>query len=455
MTDPQNPPDHGIVGNDPFGMSRFSVRRYSVQHFILLVLVNSLVAALTITSILSGNTALIVLSATTMAVVSLKSIFVVWVGLRTVAVEIWIRRLGMGDFEYRVEPRGNDEIAKVYQALETLRLRSIEVVRLQLVEQLSAELATANADLATRNLELDQALSQLREAQDQLVAQQKLREMIDLASGVAHEIRNPLNFVTNFCDGSAELLDELMEALSRDERNDVEIEEISGEIRANMDHIRRNVGRADRVLQGMINLGASHGAWQHVNLNLLARQSVQAAVDAYVAAKGVGKPVVEVREDPADPQCLAVPEGLALAIMCLVQNALEAMVDSERPDAPITVSVAADGDRADVIVRDQGCGMTPEVLERAMTPFYSTKQGDNQGAGLGLPQAAEVARAHGGNIEISSAPGEGSTAILTILLQPTATDPQANDGENAKMPAENGDAINRTPANLTAQPRDA
>ena len=421
MTDQQPPPQQGTEGNDPLGMSRFSIRRYSIQHFILIVLVNVLLATLTVIAILWGNPALVALSATTMVIVWIKTVLVVRVGLRTVEVEIWIRRLGMGDFEYRIEPRGNDEISKACQALETLRLRSIEVVRLQLVERLSAELATANADLETRNLELDQTLSQLRDAQDQIVAQQKLREMVDLASGVAHEIRNPLNFVANFCDGSDELLDELMEALSQDERDDDEIEGISNEIRANMDYIRRNVGRADRVIQGMISLGDVHGAWQDVNLNLLVRHAVQAAVDAYIAANGGGKPLVEVREDPADPQCLAVPEGLALAVMCLVQNSLEAVAVSERRDAPITVSVKADGDRADVIVEDEGCGMTPEVLQNVMTPFYTTRQGDNQGAGLGLPQAAEVARAHGGNVEISSTPGEGTTATLTVSMQPRAS----------------------------------
>ncbi len=424
MTEHQNPLPRQIEGNDPFGMSRFSIRRYSIQHFILIILVNALLATLTVTTILSGNTALMALSATTMVLVWIKTALVVWVGLRAVEVEIWTRRLGMGDFEYRIEPRGNDEISKACQALETLRLRSIEVVRLQLVEKLSADLAAANADLETRNLELDQALSQLREAQDQIVAQQKLREMVDLASGVAHEIRNPLNFVVNFCDGSAELLDELMEALSRDERDDDEIEEISSEIRTNMDYIRRNVGRADRVLQGMINMGHIHGAWQEVSLNLLVRQSVQAAVDSYIATNDGGKPQVEVREDPADPQCLAVPEGIALAVMCLVQNALEAVAISARPYAPITVSVDAGADRADIIVRDEGSGMTSEVLQHVMTPFYTTKQGDNQGAGLGLPQAAEVARAHGGNVEISSTPGKGTTVTLAVSLRPTAASTQ-------------------------------
>ena len=417
---PEQPPEPHIDGNAPLGGSRFSLRRYSMQHFVLLLLVNGLLAALTVTSILSSNPVLIVLSSVAMVAVWIKTTLVVWVGLRTVAVEIWIRRLGMGDFEYRIEPRGNDEIAQACRALETLRLRSIEVVRLQLVEQLSAELAAANADLEARNLELDQAMSQLREAQDQLVAQQKLKEMVDLSSGVAHEIRNPLNFVTNFCDGSAELIDELMESLSREEPDDAEIAEISNELRANMNHIRRNVGRADRVLQGMINLGASHGTWQEVGLNLLTRQSVRAALDSYSAANEGKPPVVEVREDPADPQCLVVTEGIALAIMCLVQNACEAVAMSEQPDAPITVSIQADDATGSIIVSDEGGGMTPDVLDKAMTPFFTTKEGDGQGAGLGLPQAAEVARAHGGNVELASTPGEGATATLTLRLRPAA-----------------------------------
>jgi signal transduction histidine kinase len=415
----QKPPEQRIEANDPLGMSRFSIRRYSIQHFILMVLVNVLLATLTVAAVRWGNSVLVVLSATSMVVVWIKTVLVIWVGMRTVEVEIWTRRLGMGDFDYRIEPRGNDEISKACEALETLRLRSIEVVRLQLVERLSSELSAANADLEARNLELDRTLSQLREAQDQLVAQQKLREMVDLASGVAHEIRNPLNFVANFTDGSAELLDELMEALSRDEQDDSEIEGISNEIRTNMDYIRRNLGRADRVIQGMIDLGSVKGVWQEVSLNVLVRQAVRAAEDAYIATDGGGKPHVEVREDPADPRCLAVPEGLALAIMCLVQNSFEAVAAGERPDAPITVSIEDAGDRMDVIVKDEGCGMTPEVLRNVMTPFYTTRQGDNKGAGLGLPQAAEVARAHGGNVEISSTPGKGTTVTLTLSKRPS------------------------------------
>ena len=238
MDSPQSLPEQNVESNDPFGSSLFSIHRSSVKHVILLAASNALLIALTVTSSLLGNPVMIALSATTMITVMAMTALVVKVGIRTIAVEAWIRRLGMGDLEYRVEPWGNDEVSKACMALETLRLRSIEVVRLQLVEKLSTE-------LETKNQELEHAMAQLREAQDQLVANQKLSEMVKLASGVAHEMRNPLNFVTNFCEGSAELLDELMESLDREERDPDEVREISSELRANMDHIRRNVGRAD------------------------------------------------------------------------------------------------------------------------------------------------------------------------------------------------------------------
>ena len=228
--------------------------------------------------------------------------------------------------------------------------------------------------------------------------------------------------MSNFCDGSAELLDELIESLNREERDDGEIEEISSALRANMDHIRRNVGRTDRVLDGMINLGASHGAWQEIGLNLLVRQSVRATLDSWVAVNGGRHPAVELREDPAAPQCMAVPEGMALAIMSLMQNACEAVVATENPDPVITVSVRSDGEEARITVRDEGCGMTPEVLEKAMTPFFTTKMGDHQGAGLGLCQAAEVARSHGGSVTMESVPGRGTTANLILKTRPPMAD---------------------------------
>ena len=123
------------------------------------------------------------------------AMFMVWildrVSVRTVEGEVWIRRLGMGDLEFRVEPTGNDEIAKALHALEAVRQTCIRAMQMERVQQLSDE-------LQDKNQELEGTLAELSRTQDRIVAQKKLAELGELSAGVAHEMRNPLNIIKNF-----------------------------------------------------------------------------------------------------------------------------------------------------------------------------------------------------------------------------------------------------------------
>ena len=185
MTSRPAPYQKPTESNSPLGMSKFSIRRYSVQHVILLFLVLSLITAMNVYALREGETMLMALAAVTLFLALAMSGLTIFTGVRTVAIEIWIRRLGMGDFEYRIEPWGNDEVSKACEALETLRQSSIRALQLDRVQQLSDE-------LRDKNDELEQALTDLRRTQDQIISQQKLPELGELSSGVAHEMRNPL-----------------------------------------------------------------------------------------------------------------------------------------------------------------------------------------------------------------------------------------------------------------------
>ena len=167
MNSPNPRPDQTHDRNDPFGLSKFSIRRYSVQHILLLFSVIGLLIATNVQAVLHGNVTLMVLAATTLALTLVKTGVVLYAGIRTVAVEIWIRRLGMGDFEYRIEPKGNDEVSKACLALETLRQSSIRAMQLDLVQKLSDELQEKNATL-------ESTLDELRKTQDRIISQQKL-----------------------------------------------------------------------------------------------------------------------------------------------------------------------------------------------------------------------------------------------------------------------------------------
>ena len=226
-------PDTGQTpwGNDPLGMSKFSPRRNTVKITICLILIIGLLAGATIQANMIGGAraAAIPLAGLTAGVIIIY--ILVRVSVRTVQGEIWIRRMGTGDLEYRVEPTGNDEITKVLEALETLRQSSIRAIQLDRVQQLSDE-------LQQKNQELETALEELRRTQDRIISQQKLAELGELAAGVAHEIRNPLQFVRNFAISSGMLIDDLEALLEQPDGFDrEEARDIMRDILDNMERM--------------------------------------------------------------------------------------------------------------------------------------------------------------------------------------------------------------------------
>ena len=152
-----------------------------------------------------------------------------------------MRALAGGDLETPVETGGRDEVAEMADALEQFRQAALEVQRLNLVEELAGQ-------LSERNEQLSQTLADLDRAQDQIVANEKLAALGEVTAGVAHEIRNPLNFVKNFAESSDELLEELLEAIADPEPADDQadyIAEITGDLKENLTRIRGHGDRAN------------------------------------------------------------------------------------------------------------------------------------------------------------------------------------------------------------------
>ena len=168
-----------------------------------------------------------------------------------------------------------DEITELAIALEELRQRSKKALQLNLVEKLSK-------GLQEKNEELERVLAELRETQDQVVMRQKLVELGELTAGIAHEIRNPLNFVRNFTQASEELLEELSEELneSADDLDDEKrklIAEISQDLTENLERIRSHGDRANRIITNMLMMGRGGGDMQMVNLPTLLEENAMLA----------------------------------------------------------------------------------------------------------------------------------------------------------------------------------
>lgn len=405
--------DAGIESNDPFGMSRFSIRRYSVQQFLLLLLSNLLLVTLTATAAVQGNLTLLGLSATTLVVEVLLTALLFRVGLRTIAVEAWIRRLGMGDFDYRIEPRGSDEVSKACLALETLRMNCIKAMQLDLVTQLSEE-------IRVRNRELEQAMSELRESQDQIISQQKLAELGELSSGVAHQMRNPLQFIANFTGASREIAAELGEVLEGPEPLDrPQALGLVNDIADNLGRVEHHSARIKGILSSMMIYDrGTGGGFRSVNLNRLLEEQTNLGYQAIQSYEPGFEAQVSFRLDPAVEEVIAVPEDLARVVVNLVMNACQAMVGKRQEQGggyqpELWVATERSEEVIIVSVKDNGTGMGEETRSRMFNPFFTTWP-TGRNTGLGLSLVWDIVREHGGTIEAESEPGEGTEITLHL-----------------------------------------
>ena len=332
-------------------------------------------------------------------------------------------RMADGDLETEVEISGRDEVAEMAGALEVFRQHALEVQRLNLVEQLAEE-------LQGKNDQLERVLDDLQNAQDQIVMQGKLAALGELTAGVAHEIRNPLNFVNNFSEASEELLDELKEIIEEasddlDEEQMDYIDEITGDLVGNLGRIKSHGERANRIVQGMLAMGRESTDLQETDLNDLVEEYAQLAYHSGRATDPDMNLEIKMELDPNVPPINAIPQDLGRVFLNLVTNTWHATEDkrdtmrAENPDAAreympgLSISTRALEDDIEIRFRDNGTGMPQDVVEKIFNPFFTTKATD-RGTGLGLSLSNDIIRSHGGTIEVETEAGEYTEFIIHL-----------------------------------------
>jgi signal transduction histidine kinase len=286
---------------------------------------------------------------------------------------------------------------------------------IDLIKTFGAQSAVAieNARLF-KNVEA--SLEDLRTTQDRLVQTQKLASLGQLTAGIAHEIKNPLNFVNNFSGVSAELIDELQETLGKvkvDANTLAEITELTNTLRDNLDKIVQHGKRADSIVKNML-LHSREGSGEHrpVAVNALVEESLNLAYHGARAEKQGFKINIERSLDPAAGKVDVFPQEITRALLNLISNGFYAATkrkeqnDSEGYEPTITASTKNLGDRVEVRIRDNGTGIPPEVREKLFNPFFTTKPA-GEGTGLGLSISHDIiVKQHGGSIEVDTQPGE-------------------------------------------------
>jgi signal transduction histidine kinase len=269
--------------------------------------------------------------------------------------------------------------------------------------------------LNDKNDELQHTLESLRRTQRQLVHAEKMASLGSLTAGIAHEIKNPLNFVNNFAGLSRELVAELVQESDADRRA-----EILDQLQHNAGRIEEHGQRADRIVRAMME-HARRGTGEHtlVPFNDLVQEY---AAHAHAALVRPDPDAINLRVDlderVSDVECVATDVGRVL--VNLLDNAFDAALDSRGPDrgAPtVTVSTRHGAGYVELRVADNGPGMPETVRERAFEPFYTTKP-TGEGTGLGLSMSYEiVAHGHGGSLEVERSDASGTIVVVRLPAQ--------------------------------------
>jgi GAF domain-containing protein len=293
-------------------------------------------------------------------------------------------------------------------------------------------------NVEARTRELAQSLEDLQIAQDRLVQTQKLASLGQLTAGIAHEIKNPLNFVNNFSSISAELLDELQEALQGvqfDDKTRAEIDELTGTLRGNLERIVQHGQRADSIVKNML-LHSREGSGEHrpVDINTVVEESLNLAYHGARAEKQGFNITLERSFDPAAGEVDLFPQEITRVLLNLISNGFYAATKrkAEARDGGYEPMLAAAttnlGDRVEIRIRDNGTGIPPEVKEKMFNPFFTTKPA-GEGTGLGLSLSYDIiVKQHAGSIEVDTQPGE-FTEFRIVLPRGAAT--IAKSGERA------------------------
>jgi signal transduction histidine kinase len=278
-------------------------------------------------------------------------------------------------------------------------------------------------ELRQRTGDLAQSLDDLRTAQDRLVQTEKLASLGQLTAGIAHEIKNPLNFVNNFSSLSAELVDELKDLLKQEtltEKGRQEMDELTGLLQDNLGKVVQHGKRADAIVKNMLQHSREgSGERRPADINALVGESLNLAYHGARAEKAGFNIRLEHDLDPEAGALELYPQEMTRALLNLISNGFyaatkrKAVADGEF-EPMLSAATKNLGKTVEIRIRDNGTGIPPEVKEKMFNPFFTTKP-TGEGTGLGLSMTHDIiVKQHGGRIDVATEPGVFTEFIITL-----------------------------------------
>jgi signal transduction histidine kinase len=265
-----------------------------------------------------------------------------------------------------------------------------------------------------RTRELSKSLEDLRAAQERLVQTEKLASLGHLTAGIAHEIKNPLNFVNNFSALSAELIDEMKDVLSKislgnDKRE--ELDEITGMLKSNLEKVVQHGKRADSIVKNMLQHSREgSGENRSADINAIVDESLNLAYHGARAEKAGFSIVLRRELDPSVGAADIYPQEITRVLLNLISNGFYAATKRKEEagdgfEPTLSAMTKNLGERVEIRIRDNGTGIPEQVRAKIFNPFFTTKP-SGEGTGLGLSMSHDIiVKQHGGSIDVETEAG--------------------------------------------------
>jgi signal transduction histidine kinase len=278
-------------------------------------------------------------------------------------------------------------------------------------------------ELRQRTDDLSKSLDELRTAQDRLIQTEKLASLGQLTAGIAHEIKNPLNFVNNFSAVSAELVDEMTEVFQNTNLDEAsrrrELDEIRELLKSNLEKVVQHGKRADSIVKNML-LHSREGSGEHrpVEINAIIDESLNLAYHGARAEKQGFNITLERDFDPTAGVADIYPQEVTRAFLNLISNGFYAATQRASAgngfEPKLKAATQNLGDKVEIRIRDNGMGIPVDIREKIFNPFFTTKPA-GEGTGLGLSMSHDiVVKQHGGTIDVETEPGSFTEFIITL-----------------------------------------
>jgi two-component system, NtrC family, sensor kinase len=323
----------------------------------------------------------------------------------------------------------NKALTKQLSENDALKNKAIEQEK-EKQQLLATQNETLEQQVTERTAELNHSLDTLKATQNQLIQSEKLASLGELTAGIAHEIQNPLNFVTNFSELSVDLVKDLKEELNKADKDEAYIDELFDDLSQNQDKINHHGKRASSIVKGMLGHSrTSTGVRELTDINKLTDEYLRLSYHGLRAKEKSFTADFKTDFQDTLPKIAVIPQDLGRVLLNLINNAFYAVNKRKQAHQPPkeenyvpTVNVSTHylvsplgvGNQIIIKIADNGIGMSESVKAKIFQPFFTTKP-TGEGTGLGLSLAYDiVTKGHGGTLEVESTEGVGTEFIIRL-----------------------------------------